>query len=199
MAFWGRWRHRINRLNVYRQAWLKVEILAAARSRKPKCTFGSLPPEPLTQVTDMTSHRNLDCSFDIEQLIFCSHAANAGDKPGFERDLRDILDHGRTCNLLHDITGALMTDGSMFAHVIEGPSVALKHLYPKIMRDQRHNRVLTLQHTLVHVRLFGLWPVAFLRVGAMHHAAALNARSRPVELRNASVCILKALRPILLR
>ena len=140
----------------------------------------------------------MDSSFDIVQLIYCSHAVHSEDKSEFERDLRHILGHSRFHNPLHEISGALMTDGGMFAHVIEGPSAAVGNLYSRIARDQRHDRVLVLQRTVVHVRLFGPWPVAFLRVGAMGHARTLDARSAPAELRKASVSILKAFRPILL-
>lgn len=147
----------------------------------------------------MSSYRQLESKFDIIQLFYCSHVSNSGNNLQLERDLGDILDHSHAYNSLRDITGALLTDGSMFAHVVEGPSAAVKDLYAKIRRDKRHDRVLTLQHVLVHVRLFSLWPVAFLRVGAMLHARALDARSTPAELREASVAILKACRPILLR
>ncbi len=147
----------------------------------------------------MTSSGKLDSSLDIVQIIYCSHAANSEDNSQFERDLRGILDHSRAYNPSHDITGALTTDEDMFAHVIEGPSVAVANLYAKIMRDKRHDRVLTLQHTVVHVRLFNLWPMAFLRVGAIRHARTLDARSAPAERRRASVSILKAFRPILLK
>ena len=87
----------------------------------------------------------------------------------------------------------------MFAHVIEGPSVAVANLYSRIMRDKRHDRVLTLQHTVVHVRLFDLWPMAFLRVGSIRYARTLDAQSVPAELRRTSISILKAFRPILLK
>ena len=147
----------------------------------------------------MTSPGKLDSSLDIMQIIYCSHAANSEDKSQFERDLRDILDHSQAYNPSHDITGALTTDGDMFAHVIEGPSVAVANLYAKIMRDKRHDRALTLQHTLVHVRLFNLWPMAFLRVGTIRHTRTLDARSAPAELRRAAIFILKTFRPILLK
>ena len=78
----------------------------------------------------------------------------AGGKTGFERGILDILDHSCACNPLHDITGALLTDGSMLAHIVEGPSAAVTDLHVKLMRDKRHNGVLVLQYTLVHVRLF---------------------------------------------
>lgn len=151
------------------------------------------------QLTDMTLHREFGSEFGIVQLIYCSHAVNSGNKPEFERDLADILDRSHDYNAWHDITGALMTDSAMFAHVVEGPSVAVKELYAKIMRDKRHNRVLTLQHVLVHVRLFALWPVAFLRVDPMLYAGTLDARSTPAELRQASISIVNACRPLLLR
>ena len=135
----------------------------------------------------------------VVQLIYCSHAAGFENKAELERDLRDVLDRSRAYNPLHEITGALMADGEVFAHVIEGPSVAVADLYSKIRLDQRHNRVLTLQHTLVHVRLFNSWPIAFLRVGNIRHVRTLHDQSRPAEFRKASVSILKAFRPILLR
>ena len=134
---------------------------------------------------------------NIVQLIFCSHATYSENKPKFERGLRDILDRSQAYNPVHDITSVLVTDGAVFAHVIEGPAAAVGDLYPKIIRDKRHNRVLTLQHVLVHVRLFDLWPAAFLRVGALPHVRALDARSTPAELRQASISILKACQPIL--
>ena len=140
-----------------------------------------------------------DCSLDIVQLIYCSHATNSADKPQFERDVRDILDRSHGYNSPREITGALATDGKMFAHVVEGPSVAVENLYARIMRDKRHARVLTLQHTVVHVRLFGFWPVTFLRVDTVPDASMLDARSTPLEKRKASGSILKALYPVLLR
>ena len=135
---------------------------------------------------------------DIMQFISCSHVTHPGNKPEFARALRDILDRSQAYNPVHDITSVLMTDGAMFAHVIEEPSPAVEALHSKIVRDKRHSRVLTLQYTLVHIRLFDLWPAAFLRVEVTPHTRTLDARSAPVELRQASISILKACRPILL-
>lgn len=141
----------------------------------------------------------MDSDFDIVHLIFCSHVTTFGDGSEFEHGLRDILDRSLAHNRSHEITGALMTDGGMFAHVIEGPSAAVEDLYAKIRRDRRHDRILLLQHTVVHVRLFDARPIAFLRVGSMGYARTLDARSTPIELRKASISILKAFRPILLK
>lgn len=151
------------------------------------------------QLTEGALYEKTGSDFDIVQLIYSSHAVNSEKKPELERDLADILDRSHAYNALHEITGALLTDGSMFAHVVEGPSAAVKKLYAKITRDKRHDRVLTLQHTLVHVRLFALWPVAFLRVGSLPHTETLDARSTPAELRQASLSILQACRPLLLK
>ena len=140
----------------------------------------------------------MDSDLDIVQLIYLSHATNSNDKTKFEHDVQGILDHSRGYNLVHDITGALLTDGELFAQVIEGPSVAVKRLYSKIIRDGRHNRIVVLQHFLVHVRLFKFCPIAFSRVERILHARALTAESKPNELRKASIFVLKALRPTLL-
>lgn len=146
-----------------------------------------------------TMHGQVDLGLDNVQLIYCSHATGFENKSQFEGHLRDILSRSHAYNPLHEITGALMTDGNMFAQVVEGPSAAVRTLYSSIARDKRHAKVLTLQHTLVHVRLFSFWPVALLRVDAVPGVGALDARSTPMELRRASISILKALRPILLR
>lgn len=140
----------------------------------------------------------MDSDFDIVQLIYCSRAINLGNKIKFERDLHDILDCCRSYNPLHDITSALLTDGEFFAQVIEGPSVAVEHLHSRIIRDERHDRIVVLLHLLVHVRLFKSCPIAFSRVERIPHARGLTAQSKPNELRKASIFVLKALRPVLL-
>ena len=141
----------------------------------------------------------MENSLSIEQIIYCSRARNFAESLEFESDVRDILDHSRTYNALHDITGALMTDGEMFAHIVEGPAAVAGTLYSKIINDRRHGNVTTLQRILVHVRLFNSWPIAFMRVKNIPCIRALNARSGPAALRKASIAILKAFRPVLLR
>lgn len=136
---------------------------------------------------------------DIVQLIYFSYATNFRNTIKFDRDVRDILDHSRAYNPLHEITSALMTDGEMFAHVVEGPAIAVENLYFKIIRDERHANIITLQNISVHVRLFSFWPIAFIRVKNIRFISTLNAQSSLTELRKASVLILKAFRPVLLR
>lgn len=140
----------------------------------------------------------MENNLSIEQIIYCSRAKNFAKSLEFESDVRDILDHSRAYNALHDITGALMTDGEMFAHVVEGPAAAARTLYSKIINDRRHGNVTTLQRILVHVRLFNSWPIAFMRVKNIPCIRALNARSGSAALRKASIAILKAFRPVLL-
>lgn len=141
----------------------------------------------------------MENDLSIVQIIYCSRATNFGNDLKFERDVYNILDRSRACNPLHDITGALMTDGEMFAHVVEGPAAAVRTLCSKIMDDERHESVTTLQRVLVHVRLFSVWPIAFMRVKSIPYVRALYAQSAPAALRQASTAILKAFRPVLLR
>lgn len=136
---------------------------------------------------------------DIVQLIYFSYATNFRNSIQFDRDVRDILDHSRAYNPMHEITSALMTDGEMFAHVVEGPAIAVENLYFKIIHDDRHANIIALQSVSVHVRLFSFWPIAFIRVKNIHYIRTLNAQSSLIELRKASVLILKAFRPVLLR
>lgn len=48
----------------------------------------------------MSLHAKFGSEFSIVQLVYCSHAAMAGDKTSFERDLFDILSHSHTYNPL---------------------------------------------------------------------------------------------------
>lgn len=137
--------------------------------------------------------------FDIVQLIYCSRALHSKNNASLERDTKDIVVLGQIYNFMHDITGALMTDGEMFAQVIEGPAVAVENLYLKIIKDKRHSSIVTLQHVPTHVRLFNHWPIAFIRVENMRYVGTLSAQSTSNELRKASASILKAFRPVLLR
>lgn len=146
----------------------------------------------------MARLEGMDSDLDIVQLIYCSHATNSKNKIGFERDVNEILVRSLFYNPLHDITGAMLTDGELFAQVIEGPSIAVKRLHSKIIRDERHDRIVVLQHLLVHVRLFKFCPIAFSRVESIRHGGALTAQSKPNELRKASIFVLEALRPVLL-
>ncbi len=114
---------------------------------------------------------------DIVQLMYFSRATNFRNSIEFDRDVRDILDHSRAYNPLHEITSALMTDGEMFAHVVEGPAIAVENLYFKIIYDERHANIITLQSVSVHVRLFSFWPIAFIRVKNICFIRTLNAQS----------------------
>jgi len=143
--------------------------------------------------------QNLAKEFEIVQLIYCSRAAHFKDSTLIKSDIQDILTLGQIYNFLHEITGALMTDGEMFAQVIEGPTFAVENLYSKIIKDKRHINIITLQRIPIHVRLFNYWPIAFIRVENMHYVRTLNAQSTPAELREASISILKDFRPVLLR
>lgn len=141
----------------------------------------------------------MENNLSIVQLIYCSRATKFKDSAEFEHNLRGILDCSRAYNPSHDITGVLMTDGEMFAHVVEGPPAAVRALHFKIISDKRHENVTIVQRTLVHVRLFSLWPMAFMRVRRICHVRALSAQSPPAELRKAFVSIMNTFWPMLLR
>lgn len=136
---------------------------------------------------------------DIVQLIYCSHAIQYKDNVLFENDIKDTLIYGQIYNFMHEITGAIMTDGEMFAQVIEGPRIAVENLYSKILKDKRHSNIIKIQHTTTHVRLFNYWPIAFIKVKDMSYIRGLNDQSTLRELREASISIMKAFRPVLLR
>ena len=141
----------------------------------------------------------MENNLDIMHLIYCSRATSSENKEDFESNLRDISSQSRTYNSLHEITGALMTDGEMFAQVIEGPISAVSAMYTKIVNDQRHESIIELQKALVHVRLFNFWPLALLRMKKIHYVRTLNPQSTLKDLRKVSIYILKSFRPVILR
>jgi len=146
----------------------------------------------------MTFAKKLDQNLNIVQLIYCSQVRSRKNKKIFERDIGDILIQSRICNPLYDITSALLSDGKFFAHVIEGPPNSVTKLYSNIVYDQRHDNVILLQYTVVNVRLFYHWRMAYVEIDRLSHVDKLNIQSTPADLRKARISILKSFRPIFL-
>lgn len=133
------------------------------------------------------------------QLIYCSRIVNPQDANRLEQDIDHIMQHGQSKNAKLRITGALLTDRTSFAQVIEGPIASIEGMYSKIIDDKRHHGVELLQYATTHVRLLPLWPLVLVEVDRILGIAGINGRSTSLDRRRACTSVLAALRPLLLR
>lgn len=72
-----------------------------------------------------------------------------------------IVDVSRTRNAELEVTGALAFAGAAFAQYLEGPAESVQALRASIMRDPRHDHILTLEEGVVAQRLFANWSLAY--------------------------------------
>ena len=69
-----------------------------------------------------------------------------------------IVAHAQERNQQLDVTGVLVTTGSLFYQVIEGPESAVDSLYARIASDPRHTDLLILGvEENIHERFFADW------------------------------------------
>ena len=86
------------------------------------------------------------------QIIYVSHPF------GFdEATLNSILMDARRKNLKCDVTGALICRADAYLQLIEGPEIAIKDTYRRIVSDDRHVNVKLLFVQPVTSRLFPGW------------------------------------------
>ena len=116
-----------------------------------------------------------------------------------EQDIDDIVRRGQIENARLGITGALLTDRTSFAQMIEGPIASIEGMYSKIVDDNRHHGVELLQYVTTHVRLLPSQPLAFVEVDRIPGIGRINGHSTPSDRRRACISVLAALRSLLLR
>jgi len=134
----------------------------------------------------------------IVQLICCSRIIDPLDANRLKQDINDILQHGQVKNSRLEITGALLTDRTSFAQVLEGPINSIESVYSKLVDDERHYGHELLLYVGTHVRLFPWSALAFVEVDHIPGVAQLNSRSTLLDRRKACLSIMAALRPLLL-
>jgi hypothetical protein len=79
------------------------------------------------------------------------------------RELAAILDVSRANNRRLDITGLLLFIDHAFLQILEGPEDAVREIFGRIERDQRHLGIRVLVQQRVAERLFGEWSMGFDR------------------------------------
>jgi hypothetical protein len=90
----------------------------------------------------------------LHQVVYCSRAAREVDASTVER----IVATARRTNPAQGITGLLVFGSGVFFQWLEGPRDHITGLMAKILRDPRHDEVVTLSHSEeVRERLFPDW------------------------------------------
>lgn len=141
---------------------------------------------------------NSELEKGIIQLIYCSHLFKANYQVTHKQVLESIMSFSAHRNSMRKITGALLTDGTFLAQVIEGPSSQVNQLYKVVLYDERHRNVTLLQRTVTNIRLIPQWSMALVEVDDMSYVGRLSVQSTPEDLRKARLSILKSLRPAIL-
>jgi hypothetical protein len=75
--------------------------------------------------------------------------------------LREILNVSRTNNERVGVTGLLVSGGTRFLQVLEGPTQAVCDTYERVKQDARHFACVVLTSRSVPARAFGDWSMAF--------------------------------------
>ncbi|MES2520055.1 MAG: BLUF domain-containing protein [Bacteroidota bacterium] len=79
-------------------------------------------------------------------------------------DIANILKIARIFNAENDITGCLLFHNNEFVQILEGDKTAVKGLFAKIAKDDRHTKVLLLAEDEIEERLFEKWSMAYHEV-----------------------------------
>ena len=73
-------------------------------------------------------------------------------------ELEELASQAAKKNAEHDITGVLMAKGGVFFQIIEGPEENIDKLFSNILKDPRHEKIITLGIQLGDLkRLFPNW------------------------------------------
>ena len=96
------------------------------------------------------------------RLVRLIYASSLASKAG-PREIQDILETARTNNPEKGITGALCYDTAYFLQCIEGPRMAINHLYRIILDDKRATEMMLLEYSDIHERIFPKWSMAYVK------------------------------------
>jgi len=80
--------------------------------------------------------------------------------PAGEAEVADIVAFSRSRNAGLEVTGALISTGTYFAQLLEGPREAVEELMRSIDADPRHMRIKTMR-TAEEARRFAGWSMAY--------------------------------------
>jgi hypothetical protein len=108
----------------------------------------------------------------LVRLLYASRSASDID----ETLITAILEHSRTYNLEHGITGILCayTPGNVFLQLLEGGRAAVNALYANILRDPRHSDVTLLDYAEIAERRFASWRMGRVNLNRVNQGTILR-------------------------
>ena len=75
-----------------------------------------------------------------------------------DEELEELANQAARENAKKDITGVLMAKGGLFFQIIEGPEANIDNLFSNILKDPRHEKIITLGIQVGDLkRLFPNW------------------------------------------
>ena len=118
----------------------------------------------------------------LHQVAYCSRAAPEVDASTVDR----IVATARRTNPAQGITGLLVFGSGVFFQWLEGPRDHITGLMAKILRDPRHDEVVTLSHSEeVRERLFPDWSMELVTPEQIREVL-LDALARAEDEQNAA-------------
>jgi hypothetical protein len=108
----------------------------------------------------------------LVRLLYASRSASEID----ESLIASILEHSRTYNLEHGITGILCTasPSNVFLQLLEGSRAAVNALYGNIVRDPRHLDVTLLDYAEIPERRFASWRMGRVNLNRVNQGSILR-------------------------
>lgn len=86
-------------------------------------------------------------------------------------DLEDIHRTARDLNVLDQITGLLIFNGTHFLQIVEGTAPAIEALMQRLLKDPRHSGIEVRDERPVKERSFPDWSMELVRVSASYFEA----------------------------
>ena len=105
-------------------------------------------PQPLSSAQESSlPHESaalpeFEAEIELDQILYCSLSHELMDDDALDAMLASVS----ALNRMDHITGLLMYSEGVFVQLIEGPPQAVKHLWARLLRDQRHYGVVQLYH-----------------------------------------------------
>lgn len=118
---------------------------------------------------------------DIFHLVYVSSATHADPT----NDINDILKTANEYNSGNKISGVLLFNSGIFLQLLEGNENAVKNLYTKIEKDERHKNIIKLIEVFSHSRIYPDWSMAFKHLSELDLKMVNNILSWTKIINNA--------------
>ena len=117
-------------------------------------------------------------SKQIYKLIYVSTSRTAME----EEELITLLEHSRAKNHARNITGLLIYHQTKFFQLLEGSKAEIDHLFGRIKKDPRHEKVVPLIRELADSRDFPDWSMGFKRLDQLGDSQLVEGFNQILEV-----------------